>query len=64
MARSLESSMQKVVKHKVLSSLVDEDDTREYYRKMFEEDEWLPAERTVITSVPPADVRIHNFQRK
>lgn len=37
LSRSLEASMNKVVKHKALSSLADEDETKEYYRKMFEE---------------------------
>lgn len=32
---------------------------------MFDESEWNQAsERTIITSVPPADVRIHKFQRR
>ena len=66
MARSLSASMTKMIKHKVLSHLVNEDETREYYKQMFEEDEegWVPAERTLHKAIPPADVRIQNFKRK
>lgn len=53
--------MSKLVQHKVLSSLVNEEETRQYYRKMFEEEEWIPAERSLHTAIPPADVRIQNF---
>jgi len=31
---------------------------------MFEEEEWIPAERTLHTAIPPANVRIQNFSRK
>jgi len=31
---------------------------------MFEGSEWIPAERTVHTAIPPASVRIQHFQRK
>jgi len=65
MSKSLSSSMTKMVKHKVLSSLVNEDETREYYKQMYEEEEsWDPAERTMHTAIPPANVRIQNFTRK
>ena len=65
LARSLEGAMLKVLKNKVLSQLADEGETKDYYRRMFEESEWNQAsERTIITSVPPADVRIHKFQRR
>lgn len=61
MARSMSASMTKMIKHKVLSHLVNEDETREYYKKMFEEDEegWPTAEeRTLHKAIPPANVRI------
>jgi len=64
MSKSLSSSMTKLVKHKVLSSLVNEDETRDYYKQMYEEEEWLPAERTMHTAIPPPNVRIQNFTRK
>ena len=31
---------------------------------MFEDEEWVPAERTLHKAIPPADVRIQNFKRK
>lgn len=59
MARSLSASMTKMIKHKVLSSLVNEEETREYYKQMYEEDlPWYPAERSLHTAIPPANVRI------
>ena len=65
MAKSLSASMAKLVKHKVLSSLVNETDTQNYYREMFEDNGvWDPAERSINTSIPPAHVRIKNFSRK
>lgn len=64
MARTLSASMTKLIRHKVLSSLVNEAETADYYRQMFEEAEWIPAERSLHTAIPPANVRIQNFSRK
>lgn len=49
MSKTLSSSVCKLIEHKVLSSLVNEDDTKQYYKEMFEAEEWAPAERTLIT---------------
>lgn len=74
MARSMSASMTKMIKHKVLSHLVNEDETRENHKKMFyvegmDEDEdpdgfFMRPERSLHTSIPPANVRIQNFTRK
>ena len=67
MSRSLEKSMQKIIRHKVLSTLVDQDAQATYYKQMFEgiNDEdgnlLVPAQRSKHPSIPPANVRIKNF---
>jgi len=52
------ASMKQIIQTKVLSSLVNDENIRENYKQMFEESEWLPAERTLHTAIPPANVRI------
>lgn len=37
MSRSLERSMGKLIRHKVLSTLVNEDEQATYYKQMFED---------------------------
>ena len=72
MARSLSASMTRMVKTKVLSALVNEQEAGDYRKKMFQEvtgeidgvEFSVPAERTTHTSIPPAHVRIQKFQRK
>ncbi len=51
-------SMKQIIQTKVLSALVNEESIRENYKKMFEESEWSPAERTLHTAIPQANVRI------
>jgi hypothetical protein len=43
---------------------MDEDFTAQCYKEMFEEEEYLPAERSMHTAIPPANIRIRNFERK
>lgn len=57
--KTLAASMQRMVKHKVLSALVNEQDKQETAQSRFEQtSEWLLPERTIHTEIPPAHVRI------
>lgn len=58
MGKSMAASMKQIIQTKVLSALVNDENIRENYKQMFEESEWLPAERTLHTAIPPANVRI------
>lgn len=64
--RSLERTMHKCIRHKVLSALVSEEETAAYRKQMFVESEYIPAEteRTAHKDIPPASVRIRNFKCK
>jgi hypothetical protein len=59
---SLANSMMSVIKGKVEAFLVDEKETAEWHKGMFEGEQF--AERTLHTDIPPANVRIKNFERK
>ena len=67
LSRSLTTSMNKLVKTKVLSCLVNDQDNAEHHKAMFVEevvndgDYIIPAERSTHTAIPPAHVRIQKF---
>lgn len=56
------ASMASVIKNKVEAFLVDEKEKSEVYKAMFEDEQY--GERTLHRDVPPANVRIKNFDRK
>lgn len=59
---AMASSMMHVIKDKVEAFLVDEKETQEWHRAMFEDEQY--GERTLHKDIPPANVRIKNFDRK
>lgn len=56
------ASMASVIKNKVEAFLVDDKEISEVYKAMFEDEQY--GERTLHRDVPPANVRIKNFDRK
>ena len=51
-----------VIKNKVEAFLVDEKETSEWHKAMFEDEQY--GERTLHRDIPPANIRIKNFDRK
>ena len=59
---SMAASMASVIKNKVEAFLVDEKETAEWHKAMFEDEQY--GERTLHRDIPPANMRIKNFDRK
>ena len=56
------ASMASVIKNQVEAFLVDEKEVSEWQKAMFEDEQY--GERTLHRDIPPANVRIKNFERK
>ena len=50
--------MSKILRHKILSNLVDETEQRKISMAMFDDGAYLNAERTAHKQIPPASIRI------
>lgn len=61
MSKMLAKQMKQMVIEKTQSFLVNENERKELCEEMFESNEYVPAERTLIPSIPPASIRIKNF---
>jgi hypothetical protein len=53
-----------MIDHKVLATLINESEIQDYYQQMFIDYDWIKAERSLHTSIAPANVRIKSFTRK
>jgi hypothetical protein len=64
MQNVMRTRMRDLVKLKVQQYLLS-DDYNEWYKDLFVAvDEYFPAERSIHTAVPPANVRIKNYTAK
>lgn len=57
LAKTMGASLSNVVRHKILSNLVDETEQRKQMMAMFESDDW-GSERTAHKQIAPASMRI------
>lgn len=64
LSKRMGTTINKMIRQKVQSFLVNEEETNQWHKEMFEEEEYMPAERSMHKSIPPANIRIQNFQRK
>ena len=63
LAKTMGASLCNVVKHKILSNLVDETEQRKISMAMFEDNEW-GSERTAHRQIPPASIRIQSVKTR
>ena len=57
MSRTLKQALEE----RTQSFLIDSEHMDEYYKEMFVDEEYLPAERSIHTQIPPAKIRIQHF---
>jgi hypothetical protein len=63
LAKTMGTTLCNVVKHKILSNLVDETEQRKVSMAMFEDNEW-GSERTAHRQIPPASIRIQSVKTR
>ena len=66
LAQSMGASLSSVVKHKILSHLVDDTEQRKISMGMFEEPGWgyMGSERTAHRQIAPASIRIQSVKTR
>jgi hypothetical protein len=64
LSNRMQHTMKALLEQKVQSFLIDEDYIAELYKETFVDEVYLPAERTMHKAIPPANIRIKDFDRK